>query len=114
MKKRYKIFFLSLLVLLLIYLFWYINFLAPYNLQEKRSANGLGISNIKNIKELPEWNEYFRDYNISKVEYLGSDTYEVFTDKGNFIIMADYSDHEFWRYKIFRFEKEVEYFTNPM
>jgi hypothetical protein len=35
-------------------------------------------------------------------------------DKGNFIVIADYSDAVYWRYKIFKYDKEIEYFTNPM
>jgi hypothetical protein len=56
--------------------------------------------------------EYFSYHNVTKVKYLGSYTHEVFTDKGNFIAIANYSDYYYWRYKIYQYGKEVEYLKN--
>jgi hypothetical protein len=51
------------------------------------------------------------DYTVSKVKYLGNKSYEVFTDKGEFIVIADYSDNDLWKYKIFKYDDEYEYLS---
>ena len=114
MKKHRKLVKYSLIIVLAGFLLLYILFLAPYNFQGKLNTNSLGIGNMKNFKEIPELSEYFRDYNIKKIKYLGSNTYEVSTDKGDFVIITDYSDYSFWRYRIFKYDKELEHFKNPM
>jgi hypothetical protein len=114
MKKGLKVFFISLTVILSIFISLYITLWAPYNLQSKLNENSLGMWNTKGIKEVPGIGEYFSSYDVVKVKYLGSSTYEVFTDKGNFIVIADYSDFDYWRYKIYQYGKEIEEFKNPM
>jgi hypothetical protein len=111
MKKYSKTIVIALIILGL--LTFYVCFLAPYNLRGVYFANGLGTldNSIENIGGLYE---YFNGYSINNVKYLGSNTYEVYTDKGDFIIIADYSDRMYWRYKVFKLETNIEYFTNPM
>lgn len=81
---------------------YYVGCLAPYNLQGLWNANRLGIVNEDSLKNINELSEYFKGYTIKKVKYLGSDTYEVFTDRVAFIIVADYSDSAYWKYKILK------------
>jgi hypothetical protein len=114
MKRSVKIIFVSLAVILLIFTSLYISLWAPYNLQSKLNEYSLGMWNTKGIKEVPGVGEYFSYHNVTKVKYLGSNTYQVFTDKGNFIVIADYSDYDYWRYKIYQYGKEIEEFKNPM
>lgn len=78
------------------------------------NPKGLGVINQNNFNEVDELAQYFKGYKINKVKYLGTDTYEVVTDKGEFIILADYSDNMYWKYKIFKYDKKIQYFTNPM
>jgi hypothetical protein len=101
-------------VILLLGIIYYIGFLAPYNIESAMNPEGLGILNIKSFKEIDELEQYFKGVKVNKVKYLGSDTYEVFTEKGEFIIIADYSDSMYWRYKIYKYDQKAEYFTNPM
>lgn len=112
--KRRKITLMVSAIILLLGLIYYLGFLSPYNMASAMNPEGLGVLNIKSFKEIDELEKYFKDYQVKKVKYLGSDTYEVFTDKGEFIIIADYSDQMFWRYKIFKYDQKAEYFTNPM
>jgi hypothetical protein len=88
------------------FILFYISFLAPYNLR--------GILIGENLLDVPEISQYFSGYSINDVKYLGSNTYKVITDKDDFIVITDYSDSVFWRYKIFKHDKNLEYFTNPM
>jgi hypothetical protein len=101
-------------ILIVICGLYYIVFLAPYNLMEERFANGLGVINNSSIKSIPELDEYFKGIDVNRVKYLGSSSYEVYTNRGEYIIIADYSDSVFWKYKIFKYDKQVKYFTNPM
>lgn len=114
MKKKSKIIILLISIILLGVTIQYIGFWAPYNLQGIRTENSFGIQNMSSFKEIDELSQYFKYYNISKVKYLGSNTYEVFTDKGNFIVIADYSDDDFWKYQIFKYDGEIQHFANPM
>ncbi|MCP8970116.1 hypothetical protein [Ectobacillus ponti] len=109
--KRLLIVFAILAVGLLGY---YVTVLAPYNLIGVWKARSLGMLNGDSFKDIEELATYFKGHDIQKVKYLGNDSYEVFTDKGEFVIIADYSDSMYWRYKIFKFDKKAEYFTNPM
>ena len=113
MKKRLKVFIFSMVIILL-GLVYYVSFLAPYNLQGIFNPKSLGVINQNSFKEIDELEQYFKGYKVNKVKYLGSDAYEVFTDKGEFIILADYSDTMYWKYKIFKYDKKVQYFINPM
>lgn len=113
MKSRTKIFMFSTIIILISF-FYYISVLAPYNLQGMLNPNGLGIINQSNLKEIDELAKYFEGYKVNKVKYLGSDSYQVFTDKGEFIILTNYSDSMFSKYKIYKYEKKVKHFTNPM
>lgn len=113
MKRRLKII-IPLAIILLCCILYYVSFLAPYNLNGIFKANSFGIMNIDSFKNIDELSEYFKDYSINKVKYLGNNSYEVSTDKGEFIVIADYSDDTYWKYKIFKYDKEVQYFTNPM
>ncbi|MDQ1143720.1 hypothetical protein QE429_000547 [Bacillus sp. SORGH_AS 510] len=112
--KRRKITLIVSAIILLLGLIYYVGFLAPFNLASAINPEGLGVLNIKSFKEIDELEKYFKDYKVEKVKYLGSDTYEVFTNKGEFIIIADYSDRMYWRYKIFKYDQKAKYFTNPM
>jgi hypothetical protein len=112
--KRRKITLIVSAIILLLGLLYYVGFLAPYNMASAINPEGLGVLNIKSFKEIDELETYFKEYKVEKVKYLGSDTYEVFTDKGEFIIIADYSDQMYWRYKIFKYDQKAKYFTNPM
>ena len=93
---------------------YYVSVLAPYNLIGVWKANNLGMLNGDSFKDIDEWSTYFKGYDIRKVKYLGSNSYEVFTNKGEFIVIADYSDSMYWKYKIFKYDKKMEHFTNPM
>lgn len=84
----------------------YIGLLSPYNLR--------GMEIGRNLMSIPEVSNYFSGHDIREVKYLGSSTYKVVTDKSNFIVITDYSDRVFWRYKIFKYDTELEYFSNPM
>lgn len=114
MKKRSKIVLLLSAFLVSGLILYFVGFLAPYNLQGALNANSFGIQNMDSFKEIDELSQYFKNYNVTQVKYLGSDSYEVFTDKGTFIAVADYSGTLYWKYKIFKYDKELQYFTNPM
>lgn len=121
MKKRSKIIISSVAVIIFGI---YISFFAPYNLYKLYTANSFGVlfsydaknpnGDTKGIKSIDELYMYFKDYNISKIKYLGSDSYEVFTDKGDFTVIADYSDNDIWKYKIFKHETDVQHFPLRM
>ncbi|OIK08004.1 hypothetical protein [Bacillus sp. MUM 13] len=113
MKRRSWIITLSSAIVLIAFVF-YISVLAPYNLTGVLFKNSLGLINQHSIKEIDELARYFKGYKITDVNYLGSDTYEVTTDKGVFMISADYSDTMYWKYKIFKLDKKLQHFTNPM
>lgn len=113
MNRRLKII-VPLTVIVICFILYYVSFLAPYNLNGIFKANSFGIMNISSFKEIGELSEYFKDYSVSNVKYLGNNSYEVFTDKGDFIVIADYSDSMYWRYKIFKYDKQLQHFTNPM
>lgn len=113
MKRRLKII-IPLAVILSCCILYYVSFLAPYNLNGIFKANSFGIMNINSFNDISELSEYFKDYSINKVKYLGNNSYEVSTDKGEFIVIADYSDNMYCKYKIFKYDKEVQHFTNPM
>jgi hypothetical protein len=105
-KKRFKIVLAFFTIILSVLIIWYISFSAPYN--------WVGLYNTKELRENPQILEYFNDYKIERIKYLGNNTYEVFTDKDSFIIISDYSNNVTWKYKIFKYDKEFQYFTNPM
>ncbi|NMD69375.1 hypothetical protein HHO41_03675 [Bacillus sp. DNRA2] len=90
-----------------IILLLFLNFLGPYNMLTALTAS--------QIKDIPEIKEELAGYKILNIKYLGYDTYRIYTDKKDFIVVKkDSSDHLFWRYDIFEFKSEVEYFRNPM
>ncbi|WP_238859656.1 hypothetical protein [Clostridium sp. YIM B02569] len=110
MKERLKIIYITFAVIFSIFILCYVGFLAPYNLKELININIQSFSK----DHAGVLSEYFENYTVSKVKYLGNKSYEVFTDKGDFIVIADYSDNNFWKYKIFKYEDEYQYFSNRM
>lgn len=110
MKKTLKIICIILAVILSGFILCYVGFLAPYNLKDSISINIQSFSK----SHAGVLSEYFDNYTVSKVKYLGNKSYEVFTDKGEFIVIADYSDYDLWKYKIFKYEDEYQYFSNRM
>lgn len=99
MKKR---FIMILIFILLGVALLYIAFLAPYNLRE--------ILIGQNLKDVPEVSQYFKDYDMRKIQYLGNGAYEVSTNRDSFIIIADYSvKYADWKYKIFKYDKDLVY-----
>lgn len=110
MKKPLKIIYIVLAVILSGFTLCYVGFLAPYNL---RDLNNINIQSFSK-SHAGVLGEYFENYTVSKVKYLGNKSYEVFTDKGEFIVIADYSDNDIWKYKIFKYEDEYQYFSNRM
>jgi hypothetical protein len=112
LKNKWIYIFISVIIVLSS--IYYVVFRAPYNLQDNWFKDSFGITNINSFKEIDELAKYFNGYKIEKVEYKGSHTYDVKTDKGEFIVIADYSDSTYWKYKIFKYNKQVKFFTNPM
>jgi hypothetical protein len=106
MEKHKKLIIIFAIVIVSILTIYYKYCLAPYNLQ--------GIRLAKELKDVPKISEYFKDYKINKIEYLGRDAYEVYTNKSEFLIIADYSDYQNYKYKIFKYDKSVDYFQNSM
>jgi len=111
MKKYLKIIIVSFTVIIILY---FVGFLAPYNLNGIFKANSFGILNINSFRDIDKLSEYFKGYDVNEVKYLGNDSYEVFTDKGDFIVIADYSNTSYWNYKIFKYDKELQYFVGNM
>jgi hypothetical protein len=110
MKKHLKIINVVLALILSGFILYYVGFSAPYNLNDLKRINIQSFSK----SYAGELSEYFADYTVSKVKYLGNKSYEVLTDKGEFIVIADYSDNDLWKYKIFKYEDEYQYFSNRM
>lgn len=106
MKKYTKIRISFLISLVTVFILFYISFLAPYNLSE--------LINGRNLMTIPEVSGYFSGFNAHEVKYLGSNTFKVITEKGDFIVIPDYTDQALWKYKIFKYETELKYFSNPM
>ena len=108
MNKRIKKVSILLSVILSGFILCYVSFYAPYNLR------GIERLNIQSFKDGGELFNYFKNYNVTKVKYLGSNSYEVFTDDGEFIVIANYTDSMYWKYKIYKNNDNFQYFTNPM
>ena len=110
MKKCLKVICIVLAVILSGFILCYVGFLAPYNLNDLTRIDIQSFSK----SHAGELSEYFDNYKVSKVKYLGNKSYEVFTDKGEFVVIADYSDNDLWKYKIFKYDDEYQYFSNRM
>ncbi|WP_026693017.1 hypothetical protein [Peribacillus kribbensis] len=102
MKKKRR-YFISVLVIIGLVL---LNYLGPYDVLEAIS--------VGNLKDYPELQEQL-DGNIQKIIYLRRKTYEVHTDKKEYILIENHSDDVFRRFKVFEMkEKRLKLFLNPM
>lgn len=113
--KRWRILFCGLIVLGICIVGLYLWFWAPYNLSARRHQNSFGIQNQRSFLEIEELQGYFHSEDIQDVNYLGTDTYEVNTDQGKYIVRAHYhAKQAFWLYDIYKLDQQLEHFTNPM
>ncbi|WCK57352.1 hypothetical protein PP175_29620 (plasmid) [Aneurinibacillus sp. Ricciae_BoGa-3] len=82
-----------------------LNGFGPYNVITALTANDLA--------GYPEIQEQL-DGKIKTIKYIGRDTYQIHTDKKDYVLIDNGSNREFLRFKVFELNKKIDIFKNPM
>lgn len=83
-----------------------LNYFGPYNIFQALTAN-----NLSGFTEIDQQ----LDGHIENIRYVGRNTYQVHTDKKNYIIVEYFRNSEFLKFKVYEDNnKKIDVFLNPM
>lgn len=83
-----------------------LNFLGPYNIFEAFTAH--------NLSDFPEIEQQL-DGHIETIRYIGKNTYQVHTDKKDYIIVEYFRNDVFLKFNVYEdTNKKIDVFLNPM
>jgi hypothetical protein len=103
MKAKYKIVISGAVIVVGLFV-W--NYFGPYNIFQASTAN-----NLADFTEI----EQQLDGHIENIKYIGRNTYQVHTNKKDYIIVEYFRNSEFLKFKVYEDNnKKINVFLNPM